>query len=138
MTWDAVLFRAPQGVAIDDLPRDWRLPPIGTPEEVKVVFEEEFPGQRHVEGQSSVEGDTFWVLFNYNARNDAGKIESIGVQASPTPAAIAVLRHACEVLGVRMMDCQTGEFADFSQATVTSMDEYARWRERALRKEESP
>lgn len=91
-----------------------------------------------MDGQSSVEGDGFWVLFNYSVRNEAGTIESIGVEASSTPAAIAVPKHACVVFGVRMVDCQTGEFADFSEATETSMNEFAEWRERAIRTTKEP
>ena len=47
MTWSGVLLRAPEGAAIDDLPKDWEPSAIGTPEAVRGVFEEEFPGLGH-------------------------------------------------------------------------------------------
>lgn len=136
----AILMRFPEG-AVSDIPKDWKPPAIGTVAEVKAVFEGIFPGQRHFLGQTCVDGDGFWIEFNYGKHVEQGKlvpvkeeelIEAIGIRSNVGAGAMAAMTFACEKLGCRMMDCQSGELADFSEQTEISMTEFAEWRDRAL------
>ena len=143
MAWGALLMRFPKGVELHEVPKDWKPPAIGTVEEVKGVFEGLFPDQRHILGQTCVDGEGFWIEFDYGTyvpderplRVESDEaIESIGIRSNVGTGAMAILKAACEKLDCRMLDCQTGELADFSEATDSSMKEFAEWRDRALGK----
>jgi hypothetical protein len=45
---------------------------------------------------------------------------------------MGALKLACDKFDCRLLDCQTGELADFSEGTDASMKEFAEWRDRAL------
>jgi hypothetical protein len=142
MAWEAIMMRYPEGIGPSELPDEWKRPSIGTAEQVKAAFEEAFPGQRHEIGMTSVDGDGFWIKFGYGCHIKDGKIaevekddlvQAISIRSNAGPGAVAVLRLACENLGCRILDFQTGEFADFSEATESSMKKYTEWRDRMLR-----
>jgi hypothetical protein len=117
---------------MSELPVGWKPPSIGMPAELQTRLKQVFPGHRHIDGQTSVEGDSFHILLNYKPRSHDGAVESISVQSTPAPEAMAQLQRACELLGLRLFDCQTGELADFSSETASSMESFAAWREREL------
>lgn len=133
MSWDGLMMRFPPNIRISEMPTDWKPPSLGTPSEVQDQLKRAFPEHRHIDGQTSIDGETFFILLNYSPRNDDGAVESIGVQSTPAPEAIAQLKRACELLDLRFYDCQTGEFADFSSETEASMENFAAWRERVMR-----
>ena len=142
MAWEAILMRYPEGVAASELPAEWQPPAIGTAEQLRETFEKAFPGHRHEMGATSVDGDGFWIKFDYGCHLKDGKIakvgkddliDSIGIRSNAGPGAVAILRLASEKLGCRMLDYQSGEFGDFSEGTESSMKKYTEWRDQMLR-----
>jgi hypothetical protein len=132
MSWGAILLRLPPHVTLDELPDDWQPPSFGAVADIRRQFERAFPGQHHADGQSCVEGETFWIEFNYRSEKSGGEVESIGIRSNAGPGAMAVMQRACDVLGLRMVDCQTGQLADFSSETQASIDGFCAWRDRVL------
>jgi len=126
------MLRLPPDVALADIPRDWTMPAIGTPADVRAWLEQAFPGQDHADGQTCVVGDGFWIEFNCGLADECGQVESIGVRSNAAPGAVAVMKVACEVLELRLVDCQTSEIADFSDQTEASMAEFTAWRDRIV------
>lgn len=134
MSWDGLMMRFPPNIRVSEIPTDWQPPVIGTGSEVQERFKQIFPEHCHMEGQTAVEGDSFFILFDYQARNEQGTVDSISVQSTPVPEAMTQLKRVCELLNLRFLDCQTSEFADFSRETEASMENFAAWRDRVLRK----
>jgi len=128
------MLRLPNEVELADLPHDWKCPAIGTPAEVRQKFEKAFPGEQHEDCQTYVVGEMFWIEFNYRVDNKSGLVESIGVRSNAGVGAIDMMKRACEVLGLRMVDCQTMEIADFSDRSEASMEQFTAWRDRAIGK----
>lgn len=132
MSWDGIMLRLPNAVALDDLPNDWKSPVIGILNEVQALLQRAFPGQQHAEGRTCVVGDEFWIEFNYRIEMESGSVEHIGVRSNAGPGAMASMKRACEMLDLRMVDCQTSEIADFSDVTAESMERFAVWRDRII------
>jgi hypothetical protein len=133
MSWDGLMMRFPPNLPMSEMPADWKPPALGTPSEVQEQLKHVFPEHRHIDGQTSVQGDSYFILFNYQVRNGEGTVESIHVESTPVPEAMAQLKRVCESLNLRFYDCQTGEFADFASDTEASMENFANWRERVMR-----
>lgn len=133
MAWSGVLMRLPEVSSLTELPKDWTTPAIGTIAEVRSRLEQAFPDQRHMDGQTCIEDEEFWIEFNYRLARHGSTVESIGVRSNAGPGAMAAMKHACDVLGLRMVDCQSGEVADLSEQTESSMQEFTAWRDRVRR-----
>ena len=135
MTWVATLVRCSESAAVSDLPTDWKPPVIGTLDEVTAVFEETFPGQHHVPGQTKVKGEGFWITFSYVGQSlTPDAILAIGVESNAGIGAPVALKLICDRLNCRLLDHQTGEFADFAEQTKDSMEDFTKWRRRAARR----
>jgi hypothetical protein len=134
MSWGALMMRLPKDLSMADLPRvlpaDWRPPAIDSADEVRARFEELFPGQIHRDGQTCLEGEEFWIELNYRVDRKSGLVESIGVRSNAGAGAMALLKRACDAFDTRLVDCQSGEFADFSDGTMASMRQFSEWRDR--------
>ncbi|MDP1799602.1 MAG: hypothetical protein Q8K78_19060 [Planctomycetaceae bacterium] len=132
MSWDGLIFRAPEVRSVNDLPKDYVLPSLGTTEEIGTVLRELFPDQSHHHGQCCVEGDGFWLELNFGYPKDKPVREHIGVRCNAGLGAMSVLRQVCEAFAARLVDVQTSDFADFDADTQTSMRTFAEWRDRNL------
>lgn len=136
MSWDAILMGLPKGLSMDELsksyPADWKPPAIGSSGDVLAQFQRLFPGLDHLEGQTCVTSDDFWIEFNYRVDKVSGCIDSIGIRSNAGPGAMAVMQRVSEAFDVRMVDCQSGQFADFSDSTNDSMRQFTDWRDRVL------
>ena len=133
MSWDGLIFRAPADASLQNMPADFQMQPLGTTSEIGDVLRRLFPDQSHHHGQCCVEGDDFWLELNFSDRK-ADIRSSIGVRSNAGLGALSVLRQVCDAFGARLVDCQTGEFADLESATRSSMTTFAEWRDRALQK----
>ena len=133
MAWRAILMRFPEDIELSDLSSDWKPLPLGTPEEVKVAFENIFPNQYHVLGQTHIKTEGMWAKFDYATSDDGGVVHMISVQSNAGPGAAVAMKSICERFDCRMADLQTGEFADFAEKTDTSMIEFRHWRRRTSR-----
>lgn len=132
MAWGGLIFRAPDGVRIVDLPNDFQLEPLGSDEEIRTKLAETFPDQRHTAGRSCIEGDDFRVELNYADAEDQGPRTCIGVRSNAGDGALLVLKRVCEAFGARLYDNQTGDFADLELETRDSMKAFREFRDRNL------
>ncbi|MDB4679579.1 hypothetical protein OAE80_01200 [Planctomycetaceae bacterium] len=134
MTWGASLIRLPEGMTIAEMKEqfgsDWQVPAVGTLAEVKDGLSALFPHADHSDGQTNFEDGYVRVQFNYIDRTGNGIIESIGVNSNGDSDSIPVLKRVCEHFGLRMVDHQSGELADFSSGTIQSMKDFSAFRDR--------
>jgi hypothetical protein len=133
MSWDGLIFQAPPGVRISDLPADFQSPPLGTTEEIGMVLRRLFPGQSHHPGQCSVTGDDFWLELNFGYPREQDIRTSIGVRCNAGSGMIPILNRVCEAFHARLFDNQIGDFADMSEDTAASMATFAAFRDRVTR-----
>ena len=128
MTWGASLMRLPESMTIAEMEiefgPDWKVPPVGTVSEVRDGLKELFPNADHSKGQTNFEDCFARVQFNYIDRTNSGVIESIGINSNGDVDSIPVIKRACEHFGLRMVDHQSGEVADFAEATEQSMADF--------------
>ena len=129
MAWGGLIFRTPPDATLDSLPQDYSLPSLGSPSDVRHELETLLPDQTHTEGQSCIDGGGFWIELNYGSEPS---IDSIGVRTNADENALTILQTACESLGARLFDNQTGDFADFSDATSSSMAAFRDFRDRNI------
>ena len=130
MSWDGLIFRAPAGVRICDLPRDFRLESLGSQQEIRETLMGLFPDQRHTSCQSSTQGDDFFLQLNYEGPDSEGRISSIGVRSNAGDGALPALSRICKAFGARLYDNQTGDFADLDAQTRDSMRAFREFRDR--------
>ena len=128
MTWGASLMRLPESMTIAEMEiefgPDWKAPPVGTVSEVRDGLKELFPNADHNKGQTNFLDCYARVQFNYIDRTNSGVIESIGINSNGDVDSIPVIKRACEHFGLRMVDHQSGEVADFAEATEQSMADF--------------
>lgn len=118
---------------IEDLAKDFQPPPVGTSESVATFLRQSFPNANHRDGQSSLQGDDFWLELNYGCHTDsAGMVSAIGVRSNAGNGSLEPLSRLCYALESRLFDCQTGELADLSAATERSMQTFSKWRDRVI------
>ena len=134
MSWDGIIFRAPAGVSVNDLPKDFQLSPLGTVSEIGEILQAVFPDGQHTRGQCYLEGTDFWLELNFGYPQDKDIYESIGVRCNPGTGVLPILRQVCKTFEARLFDNQIGEFADLDAETESSMIRYSEWRDRALGK----
>src|SRR5437016_1575716 len=93
MPWQAMLMKFPACGDIDNLPKDWKIPSIGTLAETRAKLEEAFPDGCHVDGQTVVRGTEFSIAFDYDDLPDRdGLVKSVGISSSASRAALPALR----------------------------------------------
>lgn len=135
MTWGASLMRLPENMTMAEIAEqygdDWRLPHIGSVTEIGDTIRSLFPDAKHLENESVIESEYAYVRFSYRNRTGEGTVESIGVVSNGDEDGIAVIRTVCERLGLRMVDHQSGEIADFESEPRRSMEEYRSFCNRA-------
>ncbi|QDU60709.1 hypothetical protein Pan216_15580 [Planctomycetes bacterium Pan216] len=134
MAWGGLIFRAPKEVSVEDLPSDFEVPPLGTKEEVSQVLRQLIPQGDHGDDRSSVVGDDFWLELNLDRREEGSTLTSIGVRSNGGLGAIGILQQICDALGARLYDNQEGDFADLGNNTRASMEAFAAFRDRAIKK----
>lgn len=132
MSWDGLIFRAPAGISLHNMPADFQMQPLGTTEEIGDVLRKLFPDQSHHHGQCCVEGDDFWLELNFSDQKEPDGQTSIGVRSNAGLGVLPVLRRVCEAFNARLVDCQTSDFADLETSTQASMRSFAEWRDRNL------
>jgi len=135
MSWGCVLLRLPPDLpaGVDfEWPADLVVPPVGPPAEIEAALSAAFPGQRHQGGQSAVETPDGLVLLDYDSCDDDGLATYVGVTCGGSAAAMEAIRLACEALGLRGLDSQTGQILDFGPATAESAKAFRDFRDRAL------
>jgi hypothetical protein len=134
MTWGASLMRLPDDMTIAEMEiefgSDWQVPSVGTLSEVRDGLVALFPDADHIDGQTNLEDGYARVQFNYTDRTGNGIIESIGINSNGDTESIPVIRLVCKKFGLRMVDHQSGEVADFSSGTMKSMADYSAFRDR--------
>lgn len=124
-------MRFPDGGGVEAIPKDWQPPCIGTSAEVKSAFEEALPDGKHVDGRSTVKGDGFWAEFRYGPPEASSEpVTAIGIQSDAGLGAVPILKTVSEKLGCRLLDLQTGQFADFAEQTEASMNDFMELRRR--------
>lgn len=131
MSWDGLIFRAPANVSLRNMPSDFQMQPLGTTNEIGDVLRRLLPDQSHHHGQCCVEGEDFWLELNFSDRKEDIHT-SIGVRSNAGLGVLLVLRRVCDTFGARLVDCQTGEFADLETTTQANMKSFADWRDRNL------
>lgn len=133
MSWDGIIMRLGNARSVQDLPSDFQPPPVGTSESIGELLRRSFAEADHRIGQSSIDGDGFWLEFNYGCHTDAaGMVSAIGIRSNAGKGCLEPLRRICDALHSRLFDCQTGELADLSEETVESMKTFSEWRDRAI------
>jgi hypothetical protein len=131
MKWNAILMRFPNGGGVEGIPKDWQPPCIGTSAEVKAALEAALPDGRHADGRSTVKGDSFWVQFSYGAPEASSEaVRAIGIESDADLGSVPILKRVSEKLDCRLLDLQTGQFADFAEHTEASMNEFVQLRRR--------
>ena len=135
MSWDGLIFRAPAGVSLQNMPSDFQMSPLGTTTEIGDILRRLFPDQRHHFGQCCIQGEDFWLELNFTERNEDIS-SSIGVRSNAGLGVLPVLRQVCDAFKARLVDCQSGEFADLESETTLSMNSFTEWRDRAMAKKE--
>lgn len=133
MSWGGVILRAPYGLAMANLPGEFVVRPLGSSDFVRGILEQLFPDQTHVDSQSWICGEYFWLELNYGHDvSPAGTIDSISVRSNAENGAIHALKSVCDALDARLFDNQTGEFADFADNTRSSLREFVDFRDRNM------
>ena len=136
MSWGASLMRLPEGMTIAEMAEqfgnDWKVPPVGTSAEIHAGLRSLFPASDHRDGATNYAEGFARVQFTYSDRKEAGVVDSIGVTSNGDIDAIPVIKAVCDHFGLKMVDHQNGEVADFSEATERSMADYAAFRDRNL------
>lgn len=133
MSWDGLIMKLGDAKSIGDLPKDFQPPPIGTSESVASALRRMFPGAKHYEGMSSLQGEEFWLELTHGCHIDAaGMVSAVGVRSNAGNGSLEPLRRLCNEFGARLYDCQTSELADLAEGTEKSMKTFAEWRARAL------
>ena len=137
MAWGGSLMRLPADMTIAEMAEafgdDWTVPPVGTVKEIRDGLIALFPDAEHWNGQTCFEDGFARVQFNYTDRTGSDVIESIGVISNGDVDAIPVMKAVCEHFGLRMVDHQSREIADFSEKTERSMGDYSAFRDRNQR-----
>src|SRR5690606_1178128 len=129
--WEAVLVRLPDQTGIDEIPKDWKPPRIGSSSEVRSLIESTLPDARHVEGKSTIDEDGFWVEFAYGPSEEGDdSVRVVTVRSNISPAAIPILNLVSETFNCRMVDLQTNEVADFGPRTEASIRDFIALRRR--------
>ena len=144
MGWSCVLLKLPDwlpsGVDLEpgDWPADLVVPKLGTHEEVRELLAAAFPDGEHQETQSMIRGQSDFLLFNHLVTKGETLVSSLGVDSGGDTWALGIIQAACERLGLRGLDCQTGQILDFSAATDKSAREFREFRDRALGRDSGP
>ena len=124
MSWSGLIFRAQNACSVDELPDDYKMPSLGSENEVRDRISELFPGHNHELGRSSVCDDNCWVEFSYQQKS--GIVDSIGVRSNGNDWALGAVLDVAENLGAKLFDNQNGDFVtSFNDST---MDNYVAWR----------
>ena len=123
MSWDVFLFNAPPEVkSLSDLPSDFANTPLGAKDEViaklscalEIDFSDRSWGIHNTESYS----------IEFNMGSDP--VESIMLHVrGGGDAAMGAIRAAADALGVRALDCSTGEWIDFESPDAD--DSWRRW-----------
>ena len=130
MEWEAILMRIPDGIGFEELPKNWQPPSIGNSVEVKSLLEAALPHEDHIDGHSRIEGDGFWVEFDYEPSEPDELVRAVVVRSSASLGAVSILRLASETLDCRLLDLQTGRVADFGEQTEASINDFIELRRR--------
>jgi hypothetical protein len=134
MSFGAVLAPLPADLPAAEfveLPEGFVPPLVGTVVEVRARLEAAFPGHEHSDGQSAVRADGSLVLLDAICDED-GMVTCVGVTCGGEAAELAVIQIASEALGLRPLDCQTGELMDFGPATEESARAFREFRDLSL------
>ena len=132
MSWDAMLFKVPDGVTkIDELPHDYRPPLIGTTDEVHAALSSLLPDQEHRPGATSYWDGCSWIELHYDYEK-TGVVDSIGVRSNGGQTAFAALKVVCVTLGLAMFDNQTGELSSFDETTHESLAAFRAFRKQVM------
>ena len=122
MSWDVFLFNAPPGMkSLDDLSEDFKVAPLGPKDEViaklthalEIDFSDRSWGIHNTESYS--------IEFNMGA----DPVESIMLHVRGGGEVMGAIRAAADALGVRALDCSTGDWIDFESAKAD--DSWQRW-----------
>jgi hypothetical protein len=133
MSWDAIIMRFGNAKTVDELPPDFKPPPIANSMALKTTLRRLFPDADHDDKRSYVVGDDFWLELNHGLHtNTSGDVSALSVRSNAGTGVIPHLQQLCDLLGARLFDIQMGEFADFSSSTEKSMHLFTDWRDRAL------
>ena len=127
MAWGGLIFLTPPGATLDSLPADYSLPSLGSTSDVRSTLETLLPAHKHIDGQTVIHGDAFWIELNYTP---AESVDSIGVRTNADMEAMAVLKSVCHALAARLYDNQTGDFTDFADDMSSSMEQFRNFRDR--------
>jgi hypothetical protein len=132
MSWDGIIFRAPEGKSVNELPANFVMSPLGSTAEIAAVLQHVFPHAAHHRGQCCVQGDDYWLELNFGYPPDKDIRDSIGVRCNAGPGVVPVLQQVCDAFQARLFDNQTGEFADLGAETHASLNAFAEWRGRVI------
>lgn len=135
MAWDGIMLRLPVGVPLSELPNDFQTPTIGALDDVKSLLKGAIPDGNYNPTQLVIVGSEFWCEFNFRLDAKGAMVEHVGVRSNVGAGALAAMKRVCEVLDLTLIDCQTGEIADFAERTLDSVKEFAEWRDRAISEE---
>ncbi|MGQ0637659.1 MAG: hypothetical protein ACT4QC_23910 [Planctomycetaceae bacterium] len=132
MAWNGIIFRAPAGISVSDLPSDFQMSTLGTTDELGQQMRALFPQSEHNRGYCHIEGDDFWLELSFDNADGQDTHESVGVRSNAGLGVIPVLQRVCDALGARLLDIQMGEFADLEGDTQSSMLKFSAWRDRVI------
>ena len=120
-------MRFPDQAGIEEIPKDWHPPSIGSSAEVKADLKATFPEAEHVDGQTTVQGDGLRVEFIYGPCEKTDEsVKAIHVRSNADPRAVPILKSVSETFNCRLLDLHTGEFGDFGERTEASMKEFVK------------
>lgn len=130
-----MIIRVPDVDSVNDLPADYQLPPLGTTEEIGAVLRRVLPHGNHHWGQCSLVGEDFWLELNFGYPKEQVVRTHIGVRCNAGLGVMPILKFVCDAFTARLFDNQSGDLADLSKDTQSSMQQFADWRDRNLNRD---
>jgi len=110
MSWDVVLVNAPQGLTVQEIPRDFVPPPLGPATELLDRLRAALPDLNLSDPTwGNLDSPDWSIEFNIG-REDP--VESIMLHVRGGGDVVEVIQRAARALGCRALDGSSGEFIE--------------------------